>query len=209
MTIRIKICGLTDPAQAIVAAKAGADAVGIVFYPPSSRYVEKNDRARAIAQAAGPLMTVVGLFVNPTFDEVETVLAEVPLQVLQFHGDETAAFCEQFRRPYIKALAVRDDVDLDARIADYPSASGILLDTYKKGVPGGTGETFNWDRFPHRVERPLILAGGLTPDNVRQAIAATRPYAVDVSGGVESTPGQKDPLKVKAFIENVKLGALE
>lgn len=204
--VRVKICGITTPEQAVLASRLGADAIGLVFYAASSRAVSV-DRAREIARAAGPFVTVVGLFVNAEPAYIEQVLDEVPLQLLQFHGDESAAECERYRRPYIKALRMKSGLDVAAQAAAHPRAVGLLLDAYRPGVPGGTGEVFDWTRFPHDSQLPLVLAGGLTPDNVAEAIATTHCYGVDVSGGVESAPGIKDPEKVRAFILNATCGA--
>ncbi len=202
-SVRVKICGITtiDDAQAAVA--AGADAIGLVFYAASPRAVA-IEQARAIAYAVGPFVTTTGLFVDadPTF--VQSVLAQVPLQLLQFHGDETSAYCDSFQRPYLKALRMKPELDVLEKIADYPRASAILLDAYRPGVPGGTGETFDWARVPKNSPKPIILAGGLTPDNVSAAITATDVYGVDVSGGVESAPGKKDHKKIQTFIANTR-----
>ncbi len=199
--LRIKICGITRPEDARLALRAGAHALGLVFYPPSSRAV-RVEEARAVAEAVGPFTTLVGLFVNATPEDIESVLAQVPLQLLQFHGDEPAEHCERYGLPYIKALRMRPELDVAAVMADHPKASGFLLDAYRKGVPGGTGETFDWQRVPRASRRPIILAGGLTPENVAHAVAQTRPYAVDVSGGVEAEPGIKDAHKLNQFIAN-------
>lgn len=203
--IRIKICGITRPEDARTALRAGAHALGLVFYPASPRAVD-IEQARAIAREAGPFVTLVGLFVNATPEEINAVLDQVPLQLFQFHGDETSDECTRYGRPYIKALRMRPELDVSAAMAAHPHASGFLLDAYRKGVPGGTGETFDWERVPRNPERPVILAGGLTPDNVHQAIVATRPYGVDVSGGVEAEPGLKDTDKVNQFIFNALNG---
>lgn len=203
--MRVKICGITNIDDAMVAARSGADAVGLVFYKKSARNLEDLALARDIAFCVGPFVTVVGLFVNPKADVVEQVLTNVPLSVLQFHGDESASFCTQFHRPYIKALRMRENFDVLAAMAEYESASGILLDAYKKGVPGGTGESFDWAKVPLAPPKPLILAGGLSPVNVARAVAATEPYAVDVSGGVEVRPGKKDKAKIEAFIVNAQV----
>ncbi|WP_390618271.1 phosphoribosylanthranilate isomerase [Maricurvus nonylphenolicus] len=200
---RVKICGITSVEDAQMAVNAGADAIGLVFYAKSPRHVSV-EQAREIALAAGPFVTVVGLFVNAPETEVNAILQQVPLHVLQFHGDEDLAFCEQFARPYMKALRMKPDLDIQAAMAAYPSASGILLDAYRPGVPGGTGETFDWDRVPDQAPCPLVLAGGLTSENVKQAIAATSPSAVDVSGGVEASPGKKDVEKTVSFIQAAK-----
>ena len=203
--IRVKICGITSVNDARVAADVGADAIGLVFYKPSPRYISYSV-AQHVTYAVGPLVTTVGLFVNPEESDVRDVLEQVPLQLLQFHGDESEAFCQQFQRPYIKAVRMRPELDVSAAVEAYPSAQGILLDAYKKGMPGGTGETFDWQRVPrsNNGSVPIILAGGLTPNNVQQAVKETLPYAVDVSGGVELTPGTKSTEKVNQFIHNAK-----
>ncbi|WP_347329556.1 phosphoribosylanthranilate isomerase [Marinimicrobium locisalis] len=201
LDLRVKICGITRPEDARLALRAGAHALGLVFYPPSSRAVSVEE-AKAVAGAVGPFGTLVGLFVNATAEEIESVLSQVPLQLLQFHGDEPAEHCERYGLPYIKALRMRPELDVSAVMAEYPNASGFLLDAYRKGVPGGTGETFDWQRVPKASSRPVILAGGLTPDNVARAAAATQPYGVDVSGGVEAAPGVKDARKLNQFIAN-------
>ncbi|WP_053981612.1 phosphoribosylanthranilate isomerase [Marinagarivorans algicola] len=202
MRTRIKICGITSVEDARKASDAGADAIGLVFYPPSPRHLDDLALARDIALAAGPFVTVVGLFVNPAPTELAQVLSQVPINLVQFHGDETPAFCEQAGRPYIKALRMKPDTDIAALANQYMGARGILLDAYRKGVPGGTGETFDWSAIPHNIASPLILAGGLTPDNIIKAVAGVRPWAVDVSGGVEQAPGIKSSHKMKNFIIN-------
>lgn len=204
--VRVKICGITQSEDATQAVTAGADALGLVFYQRSPRAID-IETARAISAVAGPFVTLVGLFVDAEPERVASVLAEVPLQLLQFHGDESPAYCEAFERPYIKAIRMRPDVDLEALMAAHPKAQGFLLDAYRPGVPGGTGETFDWQRVPRDSKRPIVLAGGLTPDNVAEAVAQTQPYAVDVSGGVEASAGRKDTYKVRQFVHNAKLGA--
>jgi phosphoribosylanthranilate isomerase len=204
--VRIKICGITSVEDALSAVSAGADAIGLVFYAASSRAVS-IEQARAIAMAVGPFVVVTGLFVNADPEMITAVLADVPLSLLQFHGDETLAYCESFQRPYLKAIRMRPELDVDAAISAYPSASGILLDAYRPGVPGGTGESFDWSRVPQQSERPIVLAGGLTAENVADAINSTGVYGVDVSGGVESAPGIKDRTKITAFIHNARLTA--
>lgn len=203
MHTRVKICGLTTVDDALAAVAAGADAIGLVFYGPSPRCVDV-DTAAKIAMAVGPFVTAVGLFVDADKTDVEAVLARVPLQLLQFHGGEPVSYCEQFQRPYMKALRMKPGLDVDAEIARYHSAQGILLDAYRKGVPGGTGETFDWQRVPSSSDKPIVLAGGLQPDNVCAAIAATSPYGVDVSGGVEGAAGIKDHKKIIEFIASAK-----
>lgn len=203
MRTRVKICGLTREQDVRAAVEAGADAIGLVFYEPSPRYVEMQT-ASQLANRAPPFVTVVGLFVNAERAVIETVLDTVRIDLLQFHGDEPADFCEQFNRPYIKALRVADETDIIALAGQYGSATGILLDAYQPGTPGGTGETFNWDVIPEDLPLPVILAGGLTPGNVAGAIRQVQPYAVDVSGGVERDKGIKDADKIRAFMNEVQ-----
>lgn len=202
---RIKICGITRVEDALAAAQAGADAIGLVFHAASPRAVS-IEQARAIVKALPPFVTTVGLFVDAAEETIRSVLDQVPLGLLQFHGDEPDTFCQRFARPYIKAVRVRPGDDLDALAANWPGASGILLDSYKPGVPGGTGETFDWSMIPAQRSWTLVLAGGLQSQNVRQAIDLTAPWAVDVSGGVEATKGIKDIDKINAFIHEVKRG---
>lgn len=201
--VRSKICGITRLKDALVAVEAGADAIGFVFYAKSPRAVTAG-QAQAIIAALPPFVTTVGLFVDMPRAELNALLAQVPLDLLQFHGDESPADCEGFSRPYIKALRVQAGDDVGAMIARYPAASGILLDTFVAGVPGGTGEAFDWGLVPKQSPKPIILAGGLTPENVREAIEQVQPYAVDVSGGVEQSKGIKSAEKVRAFIAHVK-----
>ena len=202
---RIKICGITRVEDALAAAQAGADAIGLVFHAASPRAVS-IEQARTIVKALPPFVTIVGLFVDAAEETIRSVLDQVPLDLLQFHGDEPDTFCQRFARPYIKAVRVRPGDDLDALAANWPGASGILLDSYKPGVPGGTGETFDWSMIPAQRSWTLVLAGGLQSQNVRQAIDLTAPWAVDVSGGVEATKGIKDIDKINAFIHEVKRG---
>ncbi len=199
---RIKICGLTRAADAQAAVQAGADAVGLVFYPPSPRAVDL-EQARAVVAAIPAFVTVTALFVNPVADEVQKVLDSVRIDLIQFHGDEEDDFCSQFNRPYIKAVRVRQASDVVASCMRFPGALAILLDSYKPGVPGGTGESFDWSLVPAELSKPIILAGGLNPGNVAQAIRQVRPFAVDVSGGVEAGKGIKDHGKVNEFIKEV------
>lgn len=212
---RVKICGITSPQDAETAVAYGADAIGINFYPKSARYVTAS-RAREISAAVGPYVTVVALFVNPTIDEVRRVLEQATVQTLQFQGAETAAFCEQFSLPYVKAVKVPPpDNDSEAAISvvqrailheaqTYSNAQGILLDTFHHRQPGGTGQKFDWRCVPDTQDFRWILAGGLTPDNVGAAISQVKPWAVDVCSGVESQPGVKDSDKVRRFIANAK-----
>lgn len=203
MVVRSKICGITRIEDALLAAEAGADAIGLVFYDKSPRAVDVH-QARAILAALPPFVTSVGLFVNASRCFIGEVLDAVPLDLLQFHGDETPEQCEGHGRPWFKALRVRPGDDLRAEAARFSGARAILLDAYVPGVPGGTGERFDWKLIPVDLPRPLILAGGLTPDNVAEAISSVRPYGVDVSGGVEASRGIKDAAKVAAFIQRVR-----
>ncbi len=200
---RIKVCGITRTEDALVAVEGGADALGFVFYESSPRAVSIG-QAKLIASALPPFVSVVALFVNAHSDTIEQVLAEVPVALLQFHGDETCAECERFDRPYIKALRMREEMDVMAEMQRFPSASGFLLDSYKKGVPGGTGKSFDWQQAPTQSGRPIILAGGLHAGNIREAIDAVHPYAVDVSSGVEVEPGIKNPQLICEFIANCR-----
>ena len=203
MRTRIKICGVTRVEDARAAVESGADAVGLVFYAPSPRSVDLA-LARAIVAAIPPFVTVVGLFVNPARDQVESVLRGCSLNLLQFHGDEAPEFCGGFRLPYIKAARVRADADLVQYLAPYHDAQGWLLDAYDGRLYGGTGATFDWKLIPRDLARPLILSGGLAPDNVGAAVRQVRPWAVDVSSGVEAAKGIKDAAKIAAFIAGVK-----
>jgi phosphoribosylanthranilate isomerase len=196
---RVKICGITRIEDALLAAKLGADAIGLVFYAPSPRAVHIA-QAREIVQALPPFVTSVGLFVNAEVAEVQETLQAVPLDLLQFHGEESPEYCAQFNRPYIKAIRMQASTDLAQLAQEYATAQALLLDTYVAGVQGGTGIAFNWQQVPREFSKPLILAGGLNPENVQAAISQVRPYAVDVSGGVEASKGIKDPEKLIAFM---------
>ena len=200
--VRSKNCGMTRIEDALIAAEAGADAIGLVFYTKSPRAVSIQ-QARDIVAALPAFVTTVGLFVNASREELNDVLAGVALDLLQFHGDETPAECECYQRPYIKALRVKPGDDIAQLAAPYANARGILLDTYVPGVPGGTGAAFDWSLVPSGLPQPVILAGGLSADNVRAAIEQVRPYAVDVSGGVEADKGIKDAAKIRAFMRAV------
>jgi phosphoribosylanthranilate isomerase len=200
---RIKICGITREQDARTAVASGANALGLVFYEKSPRHITPEQAAR-IAAAVPPFVTVVGLFVNASADDVRGVADRVPLHILQFHGEETPEFCAQFGRHYLKAVRVKPGVDLVQYAARYSGAQGLLLDAYVEGMHGGTGASFDWDLIPHDLPLPVVLSGGLNPDNVAQAIEAVRPYAVDVSSGVEAAKGIKDAAKVAAFINEVK-----
>ncbi|MCG8068913.1 MAG: phosphoribosylanthranilate isomerase [Candidatus Thiodiazotropha taylori] len=205
MRTRIKICGITRTEDALTATRLGADAIGLVFYPPSPRSVSP-EQAQRIVKSLPPFVTVVGLFVNQDRAVIEQILNQVPLDLLQFHGDESAEDCSGFGRPWIKAIRMRQETDLLSLERQYADASGLLLDTYQAGVPGGTGKTFDWDLVPDSLAGRVILAGGLNSENVTRAVASLHPYAVDVSGGVEAAKGIKDAAKIEAFITGVMRG---
>jgi phosphoribosylanthranilate isomerase len=205
MRTRVKICGITRTEDALAAIELGADAIGLVFYPPSPRHIAL-EQAESIVRQLPPFVTVVGLFVNASDAQLSQVLERVPLDLLQFHGDEPAEACSGHGRPWVKAIRMRESVDLEQTAQEYAGASGLLLDTYQAGVPGGTGQTFDWDRIPRELTSPIILAGGLNAQNVQQAIRQIHPYAVDVSGGVEAAKGIKDAQKMAAFIAGVNRG---
>jgi len=200
---RIKICGITRAEDALSAANNGADAIGLVFYQRSPRHINVA-QAKLLAGTLPPFVTVVGLFVNAEAAFVREVLANVPLDMLQFHGDETPEYCAQFDRPYLKAIRVKAGVDLLQCASDFRSAKGLLLDAHVEGIPGGTGTAFDWTLIPKQLPLPVILSGGLDAENVATAIKQVRPYAVDVSSGVEAGKGIKDAAKVAAFINEVK-----
>ena len=203
MTTRIKICGITNPDDAEQAAKLGADAIGLVFYEPSPRHVDIK-QACAVVDALPPFVTSVGLFVNASAEEIRAVLDQVNLDLLQFHGDESPEFCASFDRPWIKAIRMAKGVDLHAEAERYSQSWGLLLDAYHPGLPGGTGESFEWARVPDDLPTSVILAGGLNAGNVGEAIRIVRPYAVDVSGGVEAEKGIKDWGKMADFVAAVR-----
>jgi len=200
---RIKICGITREQDVQDVVNCGADALGFVFYDKSPRHVELQ-QAAALAHLVSPFVTIVGLFVNPTVEYVREVLAQVPLNVLQFHGEETPEFCAQFSRPYLKAIRVKSGVNLLQCASQYAGAQGLLLDAFVEGTHGGTGKSFDWTLIPQDLPLPIILSGGLHAENVAAAIKQTRPYAVDVSSGVEVEKGIKDVAKIAAFINEVK-----
>lgn len=202
MTVRVKICGVQQVATARGAVAAGATAIGLMCYQPSRRYVTPT-QAAAISAQLPPFVARVGVVVNPTAAEVQQLLAAVPLDYLQFHGDETAAFCASFDKPYIKAVRVQPTTDLMAVEQQYAQAAAILLDAYSPHDYGGTGGQFAWQQANYGGRQPIILAGGLTPQNVAAAIRATRPYAVDVSSGVE-TDGEKESAKIAEFCHAVQ-----
>lgn len=201
---RIKICGITRLEDASAAAAAGADAVGLVFHQPSARYVSL-EQAAAIARALPPFITTVGLFVNAEPRVIENTLAAVPLQLLQFHGDERETDCARYGLPYIKAARVRPELDLVEYAGSFRSARGLLVDAFADGY-GGAGQTFDWALIPARLPLPLIVAGGLHAGNVAAAVRALRPWAVDVSTGVESAKGIKDARRMTEFVAGVRDG---
>ncbi len=203
MSTRVKICGITSVADGLQAAEAGADMIGLMFYEQSPRHITLP-QAIEIARAMPPFVMRVGVFVNPSEDLVMRAIAECQLGLLQFHGDESSAFCTQFGMMSMKAIRVRDESSID-QLAQYET-DAFLLDAYSKSGLGGTGEKFNWDlaKAAEKYQKPIFLAGGLTPENVADAVRQIRPFAVDVSSGVESAPGKKDPAKVAAFIKAAK-----
>lgn len=202
MRTRVKICGITRAEDAAQAAHCGADAIGLVFYKKSPRAVDV-EQARSIVKTLPAFVTRVGLFVSMPRDEIQQILEGVSLDLLQFHGDEPAEDCRGYNKPYIKALRMKQGIDVAKEAQHYPDASGILLDSYQPGVPGGTGTTFDWNAIPAEMANSLILAGGLEVANVAQAISNVQPYAVDVSGGVEREKGIKDHILIRDFINEV------
>ncbi|NKI16990.1 phosphoribosylanthranilate isomerase [Spongiibacter sp. KMU-166] len=199
---RVKICGICREEDARAAVEAGADALGFVFYAKSPRAVTP-EQAASIIRGIPAFVSTVGLFVNADLDFISRTAALCSLDLLQMHGDESPEFCAALPRPYLRALRMRDGLDVTRQAAAYVDARAILLDSYKPGVPGGTGESFDWARIPHQRGFPLLLAGGLHSGNVGAAVASCRPWAVDVSGGVEIAPGQKCPEKISQFIKAV------
>lgn len=203
MTVRVKICGITSPEQALMAQQSGADAIGLVIYEKSPRYVD-IEQAANIRAVIGQSTLAIALLVNPSESLVKQVISEVKPDYIQFHGDETAEFCHQFNVPFIRAVRMREGLDIEAEVAAYKAEGGFLFDAWNDDLYGGTGHSFDWSRLPDSADYKLILAGGLNPSNVAQAVSITNPYMVDVSGGVEASPGVKDPVKVKAFITQAK-----
>lgn len=205
LRVRIKICGITCEPDALEAAEAGADAIGLVFHPASPRCVAV-DRAAAIVRAVGPFVTTVGLFVDAAPERVRQVLAETGIHVLQLHGSETPSYCAQFGVPYLKALRMQPGLDPVAAAAAYPDAAGLLFDAWDPQLAGGTGTRFDWSLLPAARHQPLILAGGLAPANVAAAVRQVRPYAVDVSSGVETAPGIKSARLIRDFVAAARSG---
>ena len=199
---RVKICGITRVEDALIAVAQGADAIGLVFYPPSPRYVT-SVQASEIVNALPAFVTVVALFVDASRADVEAVLSQVNIDLIQFHGQETADECRQYGKSYMKAIRVKGDTNLVQYETEYSDAKALLLDAYAEGVPGGTGQVFDWTIIPKNLSKPIVLAGGLDAGNVEQAIRQVKPYAVDVSGGVEFKKGIKDAAKIAAFMRGV------
>ena len=204
---RVKICGITRVEDGLVCAQYGADAIGLVFYAPSPRHVSV-EQARAIMAALPPFITTVGLFVDAAPTEVSAVLTSLPLDLLQFHGNESSEYCQGFGRPYLKAVRVKPGLDLVQYAAQYTQAKGLLLDAHVEGVAGGTGQSFDWSLIPARLPMPVVLSGGLLPANVTEAIKRVQPAAVDVSSGVEANKGIKDAAKIAAFMQGVRNASL-
>lgn len=198
----VKICGITRQQDAEFAAKLGVDAIGLVFYPPSPRAVDVAQAKQILAQLP-PFVTRVGLFVNAEATQVDKLLNEISLDVLQFHGEETPDYCSQFGKPYMKAIRMRKGTDLHTLAETYHNANALLLDSYQPGMPGGTGESFDWSMITS-IQLPIVLAGGLNAGNVAMAIQQVHPYAVDVSGGVEQAKGIKNSDKMRAFMKEVR-----
>lgn len=203
---RVKICGVTRAEDALEAARCGADAIGLVFYPASPRYVTVQ-QAQQVVAALPPFISVVALFVNAKQAEIEAIISQVRIDIVQFHGDETAAECERIKLPYFKAIRVKPDTNLLQYEVDFSSAKALLLDTYSESAYGGTGHVFDWDLIPKNMAKPVILAGGLTAENVGLAIEKVKPYAVDISGGVELSKGVKDAKKIVAFMQAVRVAS--
>lgn len=204
MRTRIKICGITRVEDAVLASRLGVDALGMVFYPNSPRAVS-IEQAQAVARAVPAFVTLTALFLDADKAAVEKVLDTVPLGLLQFHGSEPGSFCRQFGRPYIKAIGMQGAGAFSGQLDDYADAAGIVFDSHTTGEAGGSGQVFDWSQLVSAAnELPIILAGGLTPENVAAAVRQVRPWAVDVASGVESSPGIKDAGKLERFITEVR-----
>jgi phosphoribosylanthranilate isomerase len=202
MRTRVKICGFTRIEDAVEAANLGVDAIGLVFYPPSPRHVE-IEQAIQIVNALPAFTTVVALFVDEQEARIREILQRVPIDCLQFHGDEPAKTCRIYGKRYIKAVSMKDNIDIQALTLEYHDADGLLLDAYHPDAKGGTGSQFDWALIPQHCTLPIILAGGLDETNAKLAVQTVRPYALDISSGVELTKGVKDSLKMAAFIKQV------
>ncbi|WP_197745308.1 phosphoribosylanthranilate isomerase [Candidatus Nitrosacidococcus tergens] len=202
MRTRVKFCGITRREDALAAIDYGVDALGLVFYPKSPRAVTIS-QAIEITQNLPPFITIVGLFVNAQEHEIKDVLNALPIDTIQFHGDESPAQCNCYNKPYIKAISMKEGISLPQVAEIYKQSAALLLDTYQQGIPGGTGQTFNWDKISTDITKEIILAGGLTPVNVAQGVRQVKPYGVDVSGGIEQSKGIKDTIKMAAFMKGV------
>ena len=205
MRTRVKICGFTRIEDAVYAAHNGVDAIGLVFYPFSPRHVEIEQAIR-IVNALPAFTSVVALFVDEQEAKIREVLAQVPIDCIQFHGDETAEACRIYGKRYIKAVSMREGIDIPALAHYYHDAAGLLLDAFHPDAKGGTGSQFNWSLIPNQLDLPIILAGGLDETNAKLAVQTVRPYALDVSSGVETKKGIKDSLKMATFIKQVNEG---
>tara|TARA_R110000868_G_scaffold410505_4_gene698875 strand:+ start:120481 stop:121107 length:627 start_codon:yes stop_codon:yes gene_type:complete len=199
----IKICGITRKEDAQAAVTAGADAIGLVFYAKSPRAVSLQ-QSKAIVDTILGQAQIVALFVDAEVDEINNIINQLPVDVLQFHGQENQAFCQQFGKPYWKAVRVQSQDDIIAAEREYPDAAALLLDAYQADVPGGTGQLFDWSLVPSTLSTPIVLAGGLTPANVTEALEQVKPWGIDVSGGVEASKGIKDNHKITQFIQAVR-----
>ncbi len=204
MRTRVKICGITRPEDALAIAAAGADAIGLLFYPPSKRAVDIETAAQILAGLPS-FITITAIFVDEQPERVEQVCEALPIDLLQFHGSENASYCNAFHKPYVKALRVSDGENLTAHIESWHTARGVLLDTWMEGSAGGSGERFDWQLIPGELRSSIILAGGLKPDNVAEAVTQISPYGVDVSGGVEDSPGIKSAKKIQNFMQAVHM----
>ncbi len=200
---RVKFCGITRQADAAFAVRLGVDALGFVFHPKSPRYIEPAD-AGGIISGLPPFVTSVGLFVDHSHDEVEEIISQSSIDLVQFHGDESPEFCEQISRPYFKAVRVKDETDINGIAASYRFARGLLLDAYVAGIPGGSGERFDWSKVPTDLTLPIIMAGGLNSGNVAEVVQRLRTSGVDVSSGIETSPGLKDEQQMQSFMTTVK-----
>lgn len=201
--IRTKICGITNIEDALCAAENGADAIGLVFFAKSPRCVSLETAQKIVAKLP-PFVSVVGLFVNQNIDEIQHIINSVPVDYLQFHGDEDETFCQQFNRPYIKAVRVQNSNDIQAALNSFKTARALLFDAYHPQEYGGTGDSFDWDMLPENINRPWILAGGLTLGNVQSAIKQSNAQAIDLSSGVEIRKGIKDHSKIKALMQKIR-----
>jgi phosphoribosylanthranilate isomerase len=205
MRTRVKICGFTRAQDAVKAAYLGVDAIGLVFYPPSPRHVS-IERAMEIVSALPAFVSVVALFVDEQESQIKNVLNKVAIDCIQFHGDENAVDCRKYNKPYMKAIRVKPELDISDIAKQYHDAAALLLDAYHPGIKGGSGNSFDWDLIPQQCDLPIILAGGLQVDNAKRAVESVRPYALDVSSGVETEKGIKDAVKMAAFIQQINEG---